>query len=45
MPFGEREDELWEAMKPRFKPRIVGDPNARYAKSIVNGTGAFAPPT
>lgn len=43
MPFGEREDELWEAMKPRFKPRIVGDPNARYAKSIVNGTGTFAP--
>ena len=43
MPFGEREDELWEAMKPRFKPRIVGDPNARYAKSIVNGTGAFTP--
>lgn len=43
MPFGEREDELWEAMKPRFKPRVVSDPNARYAKSIVNGTGAFAP--
>lgn len=43
MPFGEREDELWEAMKPRFKPRLVSDPNARYAKNIVDGTGPFAP--
>ncbi len=43
MPFGEREDELWEAMKPRFKPRLVNDPNARYAKSIVDGTGPLAP--
>ena len=43
MPFGEREDELWEAMKPRFKPRLVSDPNARYAKNIINGTGPFAP--
>lgn len=42
MPFGDREDELWEAMKPRFKPRLVSDPNTRYAKSIVDGTGQFA---
>ena len=43
MPFGEREDELWEAMKPQFKPRLISDPNARYAKSIVEDTGQFAP--
>jgi hypothetical protein len=43
MPFGEREDELWEAMKPRFKPRTVSDPNIRYAKHLVNRTGPFAP--
>lgn len=42
MPFGDREDELWEAMKPRFKPRTVSDPNARYARHLVNGTGPFA---
>lgn len=42
MPFGDREDELWEAMKPSFKPRIIHDPNLRYAKSLVNGTGPFA---
>lgn len=42
MPFGDREDELWEAMKPTFKPRIVHDPNVGYAKRIVAGTGPFA---
>ncbi|PJG45035.1 relaxase (plasmid) [Sphingobium sp. LB126] len=42
MPFGDREDELWEAMKPSFKPRIVHDPNLRYARHLVNGTGPFA---
>ena len=42
MPFGDREDELWEAMKPRFKPRTVSDPNAKYTQHIVNGTGPFA---
>lgn len=41
MPFGDREEELWEAMKPRFRPRVVGDPNLRYAKHLVNGTGPF----
>ena len=41
MPFGDREDELWEAMKPRFKPRTVSDPNIRYARHLVNGTGPF----
>ncbi len=44
MPFGDREDELWEAMKPRFKPRTVSDPNIRYARHLVNGTGPFAAP-
>lgn len=44
MPFGDREDELWEAMKPRFKPRTVSDPNIRYAWHLVNGTGLFAAP-
>jgi len=43
MPIGDREDELWEAMKPRFKPRTVSDPNIRYARHLVNGTGPFAP--
>lgn len=42
MPFGEREDELWEAMKPRFKPRTISDPNIRYARHLVDGTGPFA---
>lgn len=42
MPFGDREDELWEAMKPRFKPRTVSDLNIRYARHLVNGTGPFA---
>ncbi|WP_336966399.1 relaxase/mobilization nuclease domain-containing protein [Sphingobium aquiterrae] len=42
MPFGDREDELWEAMKPSFKPRLVSDPNIRYARHLVNGTGPFA---
>jgi len=44
MPFGDHEDELWEAMKPRFKPRTVSDPNIRYARHLVNGTGPFAAP-
>ena len=43
MPFGDNENELWEAMKPRFKPRTVSDPNVRYAKHLINGTGPFAP--
>lgn len=42
MSFGNREDELWEAMKPSFKPRLVSDPNIKYAKHLVNGTGPFA---
>lgn len=42
MPFGDREEDLWEAMKPSFKPRAVGDPNSRYARHLVNGTGPFA---
>jgi hypothetical protein len=41
MPFGDREDELWEAMKPSFKPRLVSDPNAKFARHMVNGTGPF----
>jgi type IV secretion system T-DNA border endonuclease VirD2 len=45
MPFGEREEELWEAMKPRFRPRLVSDPNARYARHVVNGDGPFAIPS
>src|SRR3546814_6343549 len=42
MSFGDREDELWEAMKPSFKPRLVSDPNIKYAKHLVNQTGPFA---
>lgn len=42
MPFGDREEELWEAMKPRFRPRSVSDPNGRYARHLVDGTGPFA---
>ena len=42
MSFGDREDELWEAMKPSFKPRLVSDPNIKYAKHLVNRTGPFA---
>ena len=42
MPFGDREDALWEAMKPSFKPRLVSDPNLNYARHLVNGTGPFA---
>jgi len=42
MPFGDREDELWEAMKPSFKPRLVSDPNVKYARHVVNGTGPFS---
>jgi type IV secretion system T-DNA border endonuclease VirD2 len=45
MPFGDREDELWEAMKPSFKPRIVHDSNVGYAKRAVGGSGPFARPT
>lgn len=40
MSFGDREDELWEAMKPSFKPRIVHDPNLGYAKRIIDGIGS-----
>lgn len=35
MAFGDREDELWEALKPSFKPRLVADPNARFARRLV----------
>src|SRR3546814_5647739 len=42
MSFGDREDGLWEAMKPSFKPRLVSDPNIKYAKHLVNHTGPFA---
>ncbi|RST26407.1 relaxase [Sphingomonas ginkgonis] len=42
MSFGGREDELWEAMKPSFKPRLVSDPNLKYARHLVNGSGPFA---
>src|SRR3546814_17025506 len=42
MSFGDREDELWEAMKPSFKTRLVSDPNIKYAKQLVNQTGPFA---
>lgn len=42
MPFGDREDELWEALKPSFKPRLVSDPNLRYARHLVDGTGPFS---
>lgn len=42
MSFGDREDELWDAMKPSFKPRLVSDPNIKYAKHLVNGTGPFS---
>lgn len=42
MAFGEREDKLWGALKPSFKPRTVSDPNIRFAKDLVNGTGQVA---
>ena len=47
MPFGDREDALWEALKPSFKPRLVADPNARFARRLVgvptaDGTGHSA---
>ncbi len=45
MPFGEREDELWEAMKPRFKPRTISDPNIKYTRHLFDGTAPFAAPT
>lgn len=35
MSFGDREDSLWEALKPSFKPRLVADPNARLARRLV----------
>lgn len=38
------EDELWGALKPQFRPRVFGDPNLKYAKQIVSGTGQFSPP-
>lgn len=44
MPFGEHEEELWEAMKPRFRPRLVSDANARYTRNLVRGTGVAAIP-
>ena len=37
------EDELFGALKPVFRPRVFGDPNLKYAKQIVSGTGQFAP--
>lgn len=43
MPFGDRDDDLWGALKPSFKPRLVSDPKIRYARHLVNGTGPFAP--
>ena len=47
MAFGDREDALWEALKPSFKPRLVADPNARFARRLVgvptaDGTGHSA---
>ncbi|MDK2770569.1 MAG: relaxase/mobilization nuclease domain-containing protein [Sphingomonas sp.] len=39
------EDELWGALKPVFRPRVFGDPNLKYARQIVSGTGQFAPHT
>lgn len=42
MSFGDREDELWEVMKPSFKPRLVSDPNLKYVRHLVDGTGPFA---
>lgn len=44
MAFGEHEEELWEAMKPRFRPRLVSDPNSRYARNLVKGTGVASIP-
>lgn len=45
MPFGDHEEILWEAMKPRFRPRMVSDPNARYTRHMVNQTGPFVIPS
>lgn len=42
MSFGDREDDVWGALKPTFRPRVFGDPNMRYAAQIRNGTGQFA---
>lgn len=42
MPFEEIEDELWGAMKPRFKPRMVSDPNIKYARHLVDGADRLA---
>jgi len=42
MSFGDREDDVWGAMKPTFRPRVFGDPNMGYAAQMRNGTGRFA---
>lgn len=42
MAFGESEDEVWGALKPRFKPRVVSDPNRAYVAHMLKGTGPFA---
>ncbi len=42
MPFGDRDDDLWGVLKPIFRPRLVSDPNIKYARHLVNGTGPFA---
>lgn len=44
MSFGDREDSLWEALRPGFKPRIVNDPNRSFARRIVDPRGPYAPP-
>lgn len=42
MAFGDSEDELWGVLKPIFRPKAQGDPNAAYVANIINGTGPFA---
>ena len=42
MSFGDREDDVWGAMKPTFRPRVFGDPNMGYAAQMRNGSGRFA---
>jgi hypothetical protein len=42
MAFGDREDALWEALKPSFKPRLVADPNARLARRLIDVPAADA---
>lgn len=39
MSIGEREDELWGVLKPTFRPRVIGDPNLKYAERLLRGTG------